>query len=67
MEQRSGFFCLSRAQDFLEFFVLYETEMPHFNVMKDVQREGIKLCEKNCLQDLLVGRVETSSEGFFGA
>ena len=51
----------------LEFIVTYKTEMTHINGMKDVQREGIKLCEKNCLQDLLVGRVETSSEMFFGA
>ena len=28
----------------LEFIVMYKTEMPHINGMKDVQREGIKLC-----------------------
>ena len=31
-------------QAFLEVFVIYETEMPRVNVVKSVQREGIKLC-----------------------
>ena len=30
-------------QAFLEIFVMYETEMPRVNVVKDVQRESIKL------------------------
>ena len=32
-------------QDFLEFVVMYKTEIPRVNGMKDVQREGIELCE----------------------
>ena len=35
--------CESR-QDFLEFFVMYKTEIPRVNGMKDVQREVIELC-----------------------
>ena len=31
-------------QDFLEVYVMYETEIPGVNVMKGVLREGIKLC-----------------------
>ena len=31
-------------QDFLGFFVMYETEITRVNVVKDVRREGIKLC-----------------------
>ena len=30
-------------QDFLELFVMHKTEMPHENVVLDVQKKGIKL------------------------
>ena len=30
-------------QDFLDFFVMYKTEMSRVNIVKDVRREGIKL------------------------
>ena len=50
-------------QDFLKFAVIYETEMPHANGMKDVRREGIKLCAIFYKREILVGRVENSREG----
>ena len=30
-------------KDFLDFFVMYKTEMSRVNIVKDVRREGIKL------------------------
>ena len=34
-------------QDFLDFFVMYETDMPRVNGIKYFQRGSIELCEKN--------------------
>ena len=31
------------CQDILNFFVMHKTEMPHINIVRDVQREVIKL------------------------
>ena len=31
-------------QYFMEFFMMYETEIPRANGIKGVQREGIELC-----------------------
>ena len=50
-------------QDFLCFFVMYKTEMPRVNAVKDVQRQGIKLCTNFYEQEFLVGKVGYSREG----
>ena len=36
---------LESCQDFHKFFVMYDNEIPHVNGMKELLREGIKLCD----------------------
>ena len=45
--------------------MVYDIQIPCVNVMEDVQREVIELCEMFDKRDFLVGQVEASRVGIF--